>query len=1157
MNLNKINEGLFKDLDKNIVSVDDPDYEQKVKDQTFNDFQESDAKKKAEVVYEWLEKHLWIYHAPYYTGFLTRDKEHQYFELRFINTDYPVIDILNPSGNGISNDKFAGLLCYIDSDDGSSPTNTNGELPYKFGLCEGSFTISQHSSAHNNKYQDITLKSFKNIPTVVEGALTITGWRLQTGLGEHNPFTFSENFATLPQGLTVEYDFSIEECYGLTNFSGMPDNIHLRNGLRISHCPDLTDCTGWNPSTKFGRKERTYSKSFTIKDCENFCSFNGLPDDFSCHDMEVSGCGLKGLNTLPKNLNVQADLNLRENYLGGSALAKYPMPPDITVGNLIIAIQKKSGTEFPRIDYNFPSKSKLHPIPIPQGIKEFSIWGGYNEMNNEHLKYYWRRMWPHGISPNSTPVNEGLFKDLDKNVVDPDDPNYESKVKDQTFKDFQERDRSLIEMNNIRKWIYQNLYITDYTPGPNYGTSKYMRSEDENKYFEITGTNVHNAVINLLSDSARYYLCHQVPLAPDMKTEMSIVNDKGELPYKFGYCRGHFAIGGALETGLEKMTSFKNVPIEVNGSFEITIDNGARPKKIPISTLPAGLTVGGQLYVSSDLTTLKGMPDNITADELNFSKNNNLVNLEGFNPTTKCQKLVISGCNNFKSLKGLPDGFSCKDILLYSDNITEISDWPENLTITNELALGYNKLTLESLCEHPLPASLSCRSLVIGQQHNPDPTASNRVRWIKRSKETPIPIPIGIGVAKIWNNNHVMNDPSYDGYWKWISREQSAGRTDKINEGLFKDLDKNIVSVDDPEYEQKVKDQTFKEFQRADRKNKKIAEVQNWLAEYMSVYDWTNKDLQFGPRLTQKFYGDLYRINFRNDDTEFEDPEIELGPDPNIEGENGDGYIFKIFDIRMGINASKTGKPSPFVNGKLPYKFSKCYGSFCMRSEALSVIDKFISAENIPYWISGDCRLNYGDLSDLSTLPKGLTVYKTLDLIKNGLKSLNGMPDNIQCGSIDLSFNDLTDCTGWNPTTKVNDNFIVTNCGYFKSLKGLPDDFSIDGKMDLNSNHIESFEGWPQSLTVDGDIKLTGNYLDGAKFPTYPRTIFPEGWTCNGVIDCSYQTDVVGEYVKNLKKEYIGKHNIYRSDYITTDKCRAIRGIPYVRTKGETDRIFA
>lgn len=1158
MKFNKIeiNEGAFKDIDKEIISIDDPDYEQKVKDQTFNDFQESDAKKKADVVYEWLEKHLWIYHAPYYIGFATKDKEHQYFELRFINTDFPVIDILNPSTKTFSNDKFAGLLCYIESEDGSSPTNANGELPYKFGLCEGSFTISQHSAAHTYKYQSITLKSFKNIPTVIEGGLTIAGWKLQTGLGENNPFTFSENFATLPQGLTIRDTFSIEECYGLTNFSGMPDNIQLKNGLRISHCPDLTDCTGWNPSAKFGSEVRIFSKQFTIKDCENFCSFKGLPDNFSCYDMEVIGCGLKGLDTLPKNLNVQHELNLRENYLGGSTLVNRPMPPDITVGMLYIGIQKTPGSEFPRIDYKFPTKSKLHPIPIPQGVEAFSIWGGHNEKNNGNLKYYWRRMWPHGISPNHTPINEGLFTDLDKNIVDPDDPDYESKVKDQTFKDFQESDRALIEMNNIRKWVCQNLYIIDYANG---GTSSdWLQPEDENKYFEITGTNVHNAVINLLSDTTRYYLAHRP--GSDLKTEISLVNDKGELPYKFGYCRGHFAIGGEIRRGWQRLKSFKNVPTEVNGSFEITVGichrAGQHPVKIPISTLPAGLTVGKQLYISADLTTLKGMPDNITAYELNFSKNSNLANLEGFNPTTKCQQLIISGCKNFKSLKGLPDGFSCKDIMLYSNNITEISDWPKNLTITDNLELGYNKLTMESLCEHPFPASLRCVTLDVGQQYNPDLKTANKPKWIQRSKKFPIPIPMGIGIIKIWSNEHVPNIPFYDGCWKWISEEQSADTADKINEGLFKDLDKNIINVDDPEYEQKVKDQTFKEFQRADRKNKKIAEVQNWLAEYVSVCDWTNKDLKYGPRLVQKFYGELYRINFRNDDTEFEDPEIELGPDPNIEGENGDSYIFISFDIRMGINASRTGKPSPFVHGKLPYKFGKCYGSFYMKSEALANIDKFISAENIPYWISGECILNYGDLSDLSTLPKGLTVYKTLDLANNGLKSLNGMPDDIQCGTIDLSFNDLTDCTGWNPTAKVNDNFIITNCGYFKSLKGLPDDFSISGKMDLKYNHIESFEEWPQHLAVDGDIRLSGNYLDGAKFPTYPRTVFPEGWTCNGVIDCSYQADTVGGLVKNLKPEYIGKHNVYKSDYITTDKCRAVRGIPYLRTKSENDRIF-
>ena len=37
--------GQFKDLDKLIVNIDDPDYEQKVKDQTFTDFQERDKQR--------------------------------------------------------------------------------------------------------------------------------------------------------------------------------------------------------------------------------------------------------------------------------------------------------------------------------------------------------------------------------------------------------------------------------------------------------------------------------------------------------------------------------------------------------------------------------------------------------------------------------------------------------------------------------------------------------------------------------------------------------------------------------------------------------------------------------------------------------------------------------------------------------------------------------------------------------------------------------------------------------------------------------------------------------------------------------------------------------------------------------------------------------
>ena len=634
------------------------------------------------------------------------------------------------------------------------------------------------------------------------------------------------------------------------------------------------------------------------------------------------------------------------------------------------------------------------------------------------------------LEMNRLSLNEGLFKDIDKEMVSIDDPEYEQKVKDQTFKDLQTSDALIRKHNEILNWIVQNLFYYDYTSRS--VRSGYVTESDEGVLFSISGNTPDTIVIDLLGKELKYLV---KPHYSDNNTHpfTQTADDTAGfgLPYKFRNCAGTFMVDANLSEDLKNLNLFTNIPTEI-GKDLIIRNNRDCDIWINPQTLPANLHIGHSLQISGDSIHLDRMPDNLKVDgQLIIGYNNTVEDMRWWNPTMNVNSLTIKSCNEFYSLKGLPDNTKFEYLRLSETGIRKIEGWPRGLTVAGILTMENNNLSTESLTANPFPADLSVETLMIGKQYPENRTWSTKPQFIKKLKRTVIPIPRGVERFYIWRS---VNDPIDEvesnenaGYWKWMDNSH-------INEGLFKDIDKETVSIDDPDYEQKVKDQTFKDLQTVDKKTKKEAII-DWISDNVFVlgdgfYERLTREYMAKHEVDWSYTGEppYYYI----DDNNF----IHF-PNPTVTYIIGDRSPLKSVQI-----------------DELPYKIKECAGSLVAKGIGLK------SLRNFPY-----------------------KVGHNLDISRNySLKSLRGCPQEVgwafcasQCDFTSLEGGPQKVGGDHLLASGIDGNYWAEN-GSLTSLKGLPS--ALFGNVYITYNHLTSLGNLSDvQSSQDNIIYVANNYL--------------------------------------------------------------------------------
>ena len=732
-------------------------------------------------------------------------------------------------------------------------------------------------------------------------------------------------------------------------------------------------------------------------------------------------------------------------------------------------------------------------------------------------------------------LNEGLFKDLDKNIVSIDDPEYEQKVKDQTFKDFQDADRKNKKIKDVQDWLAKHV-VADYDKlTPDLYTVYYdIVFKDDDTQFE-------RPIINLFTPIAKY--------GSGVVFTVSIT-DAPYLPYKFGTCTSYssFRLINQLITPMSSEI-LKNIPDYIDHCC--FLDNLGLTD---ISGLPKGLTVVNTLSLSDNsITTLKGMPDNIKVGSLDLD-HNKLRDLTGFNHTTKIRAdFSLTYNEDLKTVRGLPDNYTLHDLNLDHCGITSLKDigWPKNLHVTHAIDLSNNNLTFADFPEYPdmaFPKDLQAGRVDVKWQSD-NAVASKGPEFKEKAKEMieRYPAPRGAGnipgiphgytknkeplykvahpdsIKTFWGSQFVVPESTLKAQWK---KEGILN----LNEGLFKDLDKNIISVDDPEYEQKVKDQTFNDFQEHDRIIKTYADIRQWIHEH--VY------------YIEKYKSEAHIITAEDEDVLYD---IER---------NGNDFTINLTGAtdkyRGGYRSmfclhSLVGSTTDLFNekGELPYKFGKCLGGFRIdyagfnyREESKNVEELnygLKSLKNFPYYIAYDCTLSMSegsgqiiDLSEsgLSGLPENFGVAGTFQIHYCNLKNFKGMPAGIQVENFLISFNPIVNLQGWHPNAKVG-KLEIAYCTGFKSLFGLPDNYTFEGNLTVRNCELEDIIDWPKNLTIDGELSLINNRLTKATIQRLPGTI-----NVYGFLSC---------YNQEPRDIYSSK----KSPAVLPDGIMAVNGISY------------
>ena len=389
----RLNEGLFKDIDKEIINVDDPDYEQKVKDQTFKDFQEQDKKKKRELVYEWVCNNVYI-DGQFKTGYIDRDDENIMFNIDFTDSNNPIINIF------ASNSFPSFNKCEIMSrDHKTSRFNENGELPYKFGFCGGSFSVISFDEKYGDPMRTCIgqLHSFKNFPNTIRGHCSVSGMNSTVPL-------ITTGLSTLPKNFKVEgtlaitrnmidsvQDMPAMKVYGDIDFSG---NAYIKN------------LKGWNPNAVFGvyssyTEDDNHIASIIFSGCNQLESIADLPNGFTCYKLDLQNCHIEDGRGFPIGLSAD-QIDLHRNCLTAEGLYKYPFPKDLKAEYIRIDTQRfysAKDSAFSPNSYGLCtiefSDVKKYPISIPSGVRSINIFGNgrteeKHDLRSKNCKEYFK-----------------------------------------------------------------------------------------------------------------------------------------------------------------------------------------------------------------------------------------------------------------------------------------------------------------------------------------------------------------------------------------------------------------------------------------------------------------------------------------------------------------------------------------------------------------------------------------------------------------------------------------------------------------------------------------------------------------------------------------------------------------------------------------------
>lgn len=434
-----------------------------------------------------------------------------------------------------------------------------------------------------------------------------------------------------------------------------------------------------------------------------------------------------------------------------------------------------------------------------------------------------------------------------------------------------------------------------------------------------------------------------------------------------------------------------------------------------------------------------------------------LTNLTRWNPASKVNEIVIMNNNSFNSLKGLPDGFKCKKITLDHSSVEEIQEWPKNLTV-GLLDLNDNLLSHQSLTFSPLPVDLKARVVIIGKQFDPTRGCTkSKTAWnskyssvkIKKSKKVPILIPPGVQEFYIWNSPYDVDGSKFDswdiwsktderdfrngevatgkndGYWKYMDKDDM----NYLNEGAFQNIDKNTVSIDDPDYDQKVKDQTFKDFQEADI-NRRKSVIEEW------IYD----NIVINPNSAQPYWGAGSSGGYRHLEPDDKDKYFYVDDEYRIHLIGPALSMMPSFKLTNNMANSKADT----ILSEIPYKIKECQGDFDASHTHITSLKNFPESLGKPanpelYWAA------------VKTDKNDKWVYGRLKIMYcYGLTSLMGCP---QWGVRSV------DCYDCNLT----------------SLEGLPP--TIAGYIDARNNCLRSLNYCPAVIVQDSRSDFQGNYI--------------------------------------------------------------------------------
>lgn len=356
----KLNEGVFKDIEQTIIDQDDPDYIKKDRERMFNSLVETDKKKKREAVYDWICNNVYLEDPYRKTLWLTREEENKYFKVDFTDEDNPVIDIITPNF-------YYNMRCRIyASDCETSRFTVNGELPYKFGRCEGSFFVTSYDETDDNPTHKCIgqLHSFKNFPDIIYRDCEVSGENCKEPL-------ITTGLSTLPKNFEVKGNLRISHNM-IDSVKGMPA-IKIHRGVGLDHNMHMENLEGWNPDAQINISGNYEDHYVDFQGCTRLKSIADLPDDFSCNNLILYYCHIEDGTGLPNGLSANY-IDLHMNCLTVKNLHEHPFPENLKANGIQIRAQRTSdGATYGELSR---ADAEIMPIAIPAGVNSVTVWGG-------------------------------------------------------------------------------------------------------------------------------------------------------------------------------------------------------------------------------------------------------------------------------------------------------------------------------------------------------------------------------------------------------------------------------------------------------------------------------------------------------------------------------------------------------------------------------------------------------------------------------------------------------------------------------------------------------------------------------------------------------------------------------------------------------------